>query len=70
MSIVKIAFFVRFINDTCSVSLRSKDEVNVSKVASIFGGGGHFNAAGCTIETKDVLEAKNLILKEILEIYK
>ena len=70
MSVVKIAFFTRISNDSCRISLRSKEGINVSKIASIFGGGGHFNAAGCTIEIKDVLEAKNLILKEILEIYK
>jgi bifunctional oligoribonuclease and PAP phosphatase NrnA len=30
-------------------SLRSKGEVNVAKVAEKFGGGGHRNAAGCTV---------------------
>lgn len=30
-------------------SLRSKGDVNVAKVAEIFGGGGHRNAAGCTL---------------------
>src|SRR6202158_1280597 len=30
-------------------SLRSKVEVNVARVAEIFGGGGHRNAAGCTL---------------------
>jgi phosphoesterase RecJ-like protein len=31
-------------------SLRSKGEVNVAKVAEQFGGGGHRNAAGCTLK--------------------
>jgi phosphoesterase RecJ-like protein len=31
-------------------SLRSKGEVNVAKVAEKFGGGGHRNAAGCTLK--------------------
>ncbi|MBI3949608.1 MAG: bifunctional oligoribonuclease/PAP phosphatase NrnA [Acidobacteria bacterium] len=37
-------------------SLRSKDSVNVAKVAEYFGGGGHRNAAGCTMqgELKDI----------------
>ena len=70
INVVKIAFFVRVSNDSCRVSLRSKDKIDISKIASIFGGGGHFSAAGCTLDTKDVLEAKNLVLKEILEIYK
>ena len=45
------------------VSLRAKGEVDVNRVAARFGGGGHANAAGCTIEgrldsvTEQVLEA-------------
>ena len=31
-------------------SLRSKGTVDVAKVAEQFGGGGHRNAAGCTLE--------------------
>ena len=31
------------------VSLRSKDIVDVSKVAAYYGGGGHVKAAGCTM---------------------
>ena len=31
------------------VSLRSKEIVDVSKVAKYFGGGGHVKAAGCTM---------------------
>lgn len=30
-------------------SLRSKGDVNVARVAGKFGGGGHRNAAGCTL---------------------
>jgi phosphoesterase RecJ-like protein len=38
-------------------SLRSKGEVNVAKVAEQFGGGGHRNAAGCTLKgTWDEIE--------------
>ena len=33
--------------NTYRVSLRSKDGINVAKVAEKFGGGGHKNAAGC-----------------------
>lgn len=32
------------------VSLRSKDGINVARVAEKFGGGGHKNAAGCRVE--------------------
>jgi phosphoesterase RecJ-like protein len=31
-------------------SLRSKGDVNVARVAELFGGGGHRNAAGCTLK--------------------
>jgi phosphoesterase RecJ-like protein len=31
-------------------SLRSKGDVNVARVAGKFGGGGHRNAAGCTLQ--------------------
>ncbi len=34
---------------TYRTSLRSKGEVNVARVAGLFGGGGHRNAAGCTL---------------------
>ena len=70
MAIVKIAFFVRIVSGVSRVSIRSKGKVDVSKIAAIFNGGGHFNSAGCTIDTKDVEEAKQLILKEIFEFYK
>lgn len=69
IAIVKIAIFVRVVNGVSRVSLRSKGQIDVSKVAGIFDGGGHFNAAGCTIETMDVEKAKEIVLKEIFEIY-
>jgi phosphoesterase RecJ-like protein len=36
--------------DFFRVSLRSKDGVNVARVAEKFGGGGHKNAAGCRVK--------------------
>jgi phosphoesterase RecJ-like protein len=32
------------------VSLRSRERLDVSEVARLFGGGGHANAAGCRLE--------------------
>jgi phosphoesterase RecJ-like protein len=44
-------------------SLRSKGEVNVAKVAEKFGGGGHRNAAGCTLRgTWEEVEEKIIAL--------
>ncbi|QKF68240.1 nanoRNase / pAp phosphatase [Arcobacter venerupis] len=70
MAIVKIAIFVRVVNGVSRVSLRSKGQIDVSTVAMKFGGGGHFNASGCTLEILDVNKAKEIVLKEIFEIYK
>jgi len=41
------------------VSMRSKGRVNVGELASRFGGGGHVNAAGCSIEADDVEQARD-----------
>ncbi len=48
---VKVAVVARQIGkDRYKMSMRSKGNVDVAAVASRFGGGGHKNAAGCTIE--------------------
>ena len=43
------AFFKEIAPDSFRISLRSKGDVDVNRVAIVFGGGGHKNAAGCTI---------------------
>ncbi|HWC77766.1 MAG TPA: DHHA1 domain-containing protein, partial [Blastocatellia bacterium] len=43
-------FFKELAPGVYRVSLRSKGKSNVAKVAELFGGGGHRNAAGCRIE--------------------
>ncbi|MEO0258899.1 MAG: bifunctional oligoribonuclease/PAP phosphatase NrnA [candidate division WOR-3 bacterium] len=50
------------------ISLRGKNKVNLAKVAETFGGGGHFNAAGCSIRG----ELDNVInlLVETINTYK
>ncbi len=70
MAIVKVVFFVRNIDGKARVSLRSKGNIDVSKIAQHFDGGGHFNSAGCTMDTNDVQKVKKIVLKEILELYK
>ncbi len=52
----------------CAVSIRSKGNLDVSKLAEYFGGGGHHNAAGCNIfgSTKS---AVNKLAKAVSEIY-
>ncbi len=46
------------------VSLRAKGEVDVSEVAGVFGGGGHVQAAGCSINGT-AREATELLLDEL-----
>ncbi|MGA7292646.1 MAG: bifunctional oligoribonuclease/PAP phosphatase NrnA [Terriglobales bacterium] len=48
---VQVAIFFRELPDgRYRISLRSKGEVNVSKVAEHFGGGGHKCASGCSLD--------------------
>jgi bifunctional oligoribonuclease and PAP phosphatase NrnA len=60
---VRVACFLRQLGDQVKVSLRAKGDVDVSRIAARFGGGGHPNAAGCTVSgplpdvTRDVLAA-------------
>lgn len=48
----------------CKISLRSKDGLDVAKVAEAFNGGGHKNAAGCKIKA-DIETAKQLIREKL-----
>ena len=44
-----VVFFKQSEGDEYRVSLRSKGDIDVGAVAKEFGGGGHKNAAGCTV---------------------
>lgn len=51
LSGVEAAFFLRELPERrIQVSLRSKGQINVAAIAVRLGGGGHENAAGCTLE--------------------
>jgi phosphoesterase RecJ-like protein len=61
---VKVACLLRELDGgPVKVSLRAKGEVDVNKIAAAFGGGGHANAAGCTVSgpldaaTRQILDA-------------
>jgi bifunctional oligoribonuclease and PAP phosphatase NrnA len=48
---VEVAVFLRELRDQkIRLSLRSKGRLNVASIAERFGGGGHENASGCTVE--------------------
>lgn len=65
MKDVKVSVLFREIDDTYyKISLRSKDDINVARVAEAFGGGGHKNAAGCRIKA-DFETAKREILNRL-----
>jgi len=52
-------------NGAIKVSLRSKNYVDVSKIAVKYGGGGHIRASGATITNKTFSEIKNMLLEDI-----
>jgi bifunctional oligoribonuclease and PAP phosphatase NrnA len=60
---VRVACLLRARGDGVKVSLRGKGDVDVNRIAARFGGGGHRNAAGCTLQgplesaTREVLAA-------------
>lgn len=59
---VEVAVFQREIEDGWKFSLRSKkEEIDVNKIAGIFGGGGHKAAAGCKLIGSQEETAKTLI---------
>lgn len=47
------------------VSFRSRSQVDVAKLASEFGGGGHARAAGCTIEQLSLQAAQAQVIERI-----
>jgi phosphoesterase RecJ-like protein len=67
---VRVACFLRDRRGTVKVSLRGKGDVDVNAIAARFGGGGHRNAAGCTVKgsldeaTRAVLGAVRAALEE------
>lgn len=59
-----VVFFKQNDGDEYRVSMRSKGEIDIGSVAKSFGGGGHKNAAGCTVTGPiDVLQ--KLFLEKI-----
>jgi phosphoesterase RecJ-like protein len=62
---IKISAFFREIGDNYwKVSLRSKGDINVAKIATLFEGGGHKNAAGYKIRA-NLKSAKKALIKAV-----
>ena len=56
-------------NRKTKVNIRSQNAFDVSKIARFLGGGGHRNAAGCTLEMS-LNQAKTIIVEQIEKIVK
>ena len=65
---VRVAVFFKALGDgAVRVSLRSRGDLDVQTVARSFGGGGHRNAAGCTIPGT-LAEARAALLAAVLPV--
>lgn len=63
---VKVSIFIRQKDneELYKVSLRSEDDINVSDICFVFGGGGHARAAGALVQG-NVEQVKEKLMKEI-----
>lgn len=60
---VKVAVFLKEIKqDVISVSMRAKGTCDVARIAAIFGGGGHRNAAGCRFFDTNIDQVRKELL--------
>ena len=55
-----VVFFKQAEGDEYRVSMRSKGDIDIGAVAKEFGGGGHKNAAGCTVTGADRRAAEDV----------
>ena len=63
---VEVAVCTKETDDGCvKASLRSKKDIDVSKIAEALGGGGHVKAAGLKLKNTTLNKAKMLILQEV-----
>ena len=62
--ILAIVFFKQIVGDEYRVSMRSKGTIDIGGIAKEFGGGGHRNAAGCTV-TGAIDALKKMFIEKI-----
>jgi phosphoesterase RecJ-like protein len=60
-----VVFFKQIEGERYRVSMRSKGDIDIGAVAKEFGGGGHKNAAGCTVS--DAIDALQKMFVEKIE---
>jgi phosphoesterase RecJ-like protein len=63
---VRVACLFRERDGRVKVSLRGKGDVEVNRIAARFGGGGHRNAAGCTV-AGSLDEVRSAVLAAVTE---
>lgn len=64
---VEVSLLLKEVEEGTKSSLRSKNDVDVRKVAEIFGGGGHIKAAGLMQKNTDMEKAKENLLRALKE---
>jgi len=68
LATVEVACMLREENERVKISLRSKNYVDVSKIAIKYGGGGHIKAAGATIKESDLKKLKEILKNDLKEV--
>lgn len=63
---VEVAVLLVEKDEETKVSFRSKEKIDVNKIANYFGGGGHIRASGCTVK-RPIFEVKEQVLDVILK---
>jgi len=64
---VEVSMLLKEVKDGVKGSLRSKNNVDVRRIAEVYGGGGHIKAAGVMLKDVDITEAKEKLIKTIKE---
>lgn len=72
LSIQSVQVGIKFIelNNGFKISFRSKGKIPVNKIAAMFGGGGHINAAGARVRDKNLFDEKDKIVLQVLNYLK
>ena len=62
----EVAILFKYMRDKVRINLRSKGKVDVNKIASFFGGGGHTCASAVTVKGS-LRDVKNKVLSKIVK---
>ena len=62
---VEVTLLIKEVDNGVKCSLRSKNDIDVRKIAEVFGGGGHIKAAGISLKEISMIEAKEKLLNQI-----